>query len=98
VTRPTIAEFCRRWRVRNLCVFGSVLADGFRDDSDLDVLVSFEPEAGWSLFDLVTMKDELSALVGRSVDLIEHEVLEGSRNYLRRAAIFRDARTVYSAR
>ena len=52
----TLADFCRRWKLRELSVFGSVLRDDFTADSDVDVLVSFEPDAAWSLFDIVNMR------------------------------------------
>jgi predicted nucleotidyltransferase len=89
-----LADFCRKWRVRELALFGSALRDDFRADSDLDVLVSFDPNAGWSLLDLVTMREELEALVGRHVDLVEQEAL---RNPYRRAAILKSKRVLYAA-
>jgi len=66
--REKIADFCRRHRIRRLAIFGSILRDDFRHDSDLDVLVEFEPGArtGLAFFD---MQDELSAIVGWKVDL-----------------------------
>lgn len=89
-----LADFCRRWNVRELSLFGSALRDDFRVDSDVDVLVSFHPEAGWSLLDLVAMQEELEALVGRHVDLVEQEAL---RNPYRRAAILNSRRVLYAA-
>ena len=56
--RP-LADFCRHWKVRELSVFGSVLRDDFSSDSDVDVLVSFDSNAAWSLFDIVNMRQEL---------------------------------------
>jgi len=53
-----IADFCRRWKVTELALFGSVLRGDFSPDSDVDVLVSFAPDAHWSLLDLVRMQDE----------------------------------------
>jgi hypothetical protein len=66
--RRKIAQFCRANRIRSLALFGSVLRDDFRPESDIDVLVEFEPEArvGLSFF---RMQDELSAIMGRPVDL-----------------------------
>ncbi|MEW6658561.1 MAG: nucleotidyltransferase family protein [Thermodesulfobacteriota bacterium] len=63
-----IAEFCRRYHIKKLAVFGSVLRPDFRADSDIDVLVEFDPDhiPGLSFF---TMEDELSAILGRKVDL-----------------------------
>ncbi len=89
-----LADFCQKWRVRELSLFGSALRDDFGADSDVDVLVSFEPRADWSLLDLVVMKEELSALLGRDVDLVEQEAL---RNPYRRAAILNSKRVLYAA-
>jgi len=70
-----IADFCRRWNVAEFALFGSVLRDDFRPDSDVDVLVSFAPDAHWSLFDFVDMQLELTEIFGRTVDLIERSGL-----------------------
>jgi len=68
IPHETIAEFCRRYRIRRLALFGSVLRDDFSDQSDIDVLVEFEPAVavGLSFF---TIERELSLLLGRKVDL-----------------------------
>jgi predicted nucleotidyltransferase len=54
-----IADFCRRWKVTEFALFGSILRTDFRPDSDVDVLVSFEPGAPWTLWDLSRMRTEL---------------------------------------
>lgn len=64
-----IGDFCRRNRIRKLSLFGSVLRDDFRPESDIDVLVEFEPEAIPGFFELVGMKEELIGIFGREVDL-----------------------------
>jgi hypothetical protein len=64
-----IADFCRRHRIRRLSLFGSVLREDFRPESDIDVLVEFEPDGTASFFELVGMKEELISLLGRDVDL-----------------------------
>src|SRR3990172_9239835 len=92
-----IADFCRRWKITEFALFGSVLRDDFRPDSDLDVLVTFAPDAGWSLFDHVTMQDELKAIFGRTVDLVSRRGLERSQNYVRRKAILKSAEAIYVA-
>src|SRR5437867_4089889 len=92
--REQIADFCRRWKVAELSFFGSVMRDDFRPDSDVDLLVTFEPEADWNLFDLVTMREDLAARLGRSVDLVEEAAL---RNPYRRSAIQRSKHVVYAA-
>src|SRR5437879_139273 len=66
--RQPIADFCRRHHIRSLALFGSILRPDFRPDSDIDILVEFEPGRvpGLAFF---TMQEELSALLGRKVDL-----------------------------
>jgi hypothetical protein len=90
----TLARFCQKWRVRRLSLFGSAARGNLRADSDIDVLVLFDPAAPWSSFDLVAMRDELAALVGREVDLIEEDSV---RNPFLRANIQRDQRVIYAA-
>lgn len=65
-----------------MALFGSVLRDDFGPESDVDVLVSFAPDARWSLFDLVAMQNELKTTVGREVDLVERSAVEQSENYI----------------
>ncbi len=69
VPKETIAEFCRRHHIRKLAFFGSVLRDDFRPDSDLDVLVEFEPGHTVGLLSMAGLELELSAILGRKVDL-----------------------------
>ncbi len=92
-----IEDFCRRWKVREFSLFGSVLREDFNDSSDVDVMVSFQSNAGWSLLDHVAMRDELAALFGRNVDLVTRKGVERSRNNLRRSAILDTAKVVYAA-
>jgi len=86
-----LEEFCRRWKIAELRVFGSALREDFRPDSDLDLLVRFAPEADWSLLDHVTMEEELSGIVGRKVDLVSQRAIERSSNWIRRKAILESA-------
>ena len=89
-----IADFCRRWRVTEFSLFGSTARGDVRPDSDVDVLVSFEPGAPWSLWDLSAMRVELEAIFAREVDLVERQAL---RNPLRRKAILSNRRVLYAA-
>jgi len=98
IPQEKIAEFCRRWKITELALFGSVLRDDFRPDSDVDVLVTFAPEAEWSLFDHVTMEEELSSILDRKVDLVSRRGIERSRNWIRRKAILEAAEPFYVAR
>jgi len=94
VDRNAVADFCRRWRATELSLFGSVLHDGFTPESDVDVLVRFADDAGWSLWDLVDMREELKALFGREVDLVEEG---GLRNPFRRHRILASREILYAA-
>ena len=80
-----------------LAFFGSVQRDDFGPDSDVDVLVRFDPQARHTLFNLAQMQDEFSALLGRKADLIERVAVERSPNYIRRKAILQSAETIYAA-
>jgi len=84
-------EFCRRWKIAELRVFGSALRDDFRPDSDLDLLVTSAPDADWSLLDHVTMEEELSGIVARKVDLVSQRAIERSSSWIRRKAILESA-------
>ena len=75
IPQDRIAEFCRRNHIRKLALFGSVLRDDFRDDSDVDVLVTFEPGTVVGLR-IIEMEDELSQMLGcRKVDIISEKYL-----------------------
>ncbi len=95
--QQAVANFSERWRIVELAIFGSALRDDFRPDSDIDVLVTFAPDARWTLLDFVTMQDELSALLGRKVDLVMREAVEQSRNPRRSQRILESAQVVYVA-
>jgi uncharacterized protein len=89
-----IAAFCQKWKITELAVFGSVLRNDFRPDSDVDVLVSFADDAHWSLYDWVDMQAELKGVLGRDVDLVEKK---GVHNPFRRHAILTTKRVIYAA-
>lgn len=69
VDEERIAQFCKKYRIRTLAFFGSVLRDDFRPDSDVDVLVEFEPGTPVGLIRMAGMEIELSEIIGRKVDL-----------------------------
>ena len=78
--------------------FGSILRDDFRSDSDVDVLVTFAPDAKWGLFKVAEMQQELEAIVGRDVDFVSRRAIECSHNWLRRKEILGTAKTFYVKR
>lgn len=92
--RKKIAEFCKRWSITEFSVFGSVLRDDFRPDSDIDVLVSIDPTAHIGLLEIAQMQIELENMFKRSVDLLEKE---GLRNPYRRQEILSTAQVIYAA-
>jgi predicted nucleotidyltransferase len=92
-----LREFCTRWHITELALFGSVTRDDFGPDSDVDVLVSFVPGARWTLLDHVRMRDELMEMFGRSVDLVTRRAVERSPNYLRRTQILGSAQVIYGS-
>ena len=96
-SRDRIEVFCKKWKIRELALFGSALRDDFRPDSDIDFLVSFSPNVGWGLLDHVTMERELAEIVGRPVDLVSRKAVERSHNWIRRKAILESAQVLYAA-
>jgi len=89
-----ISAFCRKWRVRELALFGSVLSDDFRPDSDVDVLISLEADQTPSMYDYLDMIEELKRIFGREIDLLEKEAL---RNPYRRHSILSNRKVLYAA-
>jgi hypothetical protein len=89
-----IRDFCRKWKIAELSVFGSVLREDFRPDSDVDVLVTFAKDAQWSLYDWVDMIAELRDVFGRDVDLLSSQSL---RNPFRRHDILKTREILYAA-
>jgi uncharacterized protein len=97
VDYEAIARFCRKWGVREFALFGSILTDEFRPDSDVDVLISFsdpEPDLGPWGEQLDTMREELEAMFGRRVDLVQKNLV---RNPFRRHHILTTRRIIYAA-
>jgi hypothetical protein len=97
IDEARIVAFCQKWKIIEFSLFGSVLRDDFGPDSDVDVLVSFAPEAEWSLFDVVHMEDELKEIFAREVDLVIRKSIERSENYLRRKHILESVEPIYVA-
>ncbi|MEZ4591299.1 MAG: nucleotidyltransferase family protein [Chloroflexota bacterium] len=92
-----MAAFCQKWLIQEFALFGSATRPDFNPSSDIDVLVTFKPEAQWTLFDHVDMQDELRALFGREVDLVSRKGIERSQNHIRRHEIINSARVMYVA-
>lgn len=97
VPEADLREFCRRWRITEFAVFGSVLREDFGPESDVDVLVTFEDDTRWRYEDLWDMKEDLAAIFGRKVDLAQRHLVERDENWIRRRGILESARTLYAA-
>jgi uncharacterized protein len=89
-----LVNFCQHWQIEEFYLFGSVLRDDFRPESDIDVMVKFFPSARWG-FEIVDVKEELEKLFGRKVDLLTKASIEGSHNWIRRKEILGAARLLY---
>lgn len=98
VPKERLDEFCRRWKIAELRMFGSALREDFRPDSDLDLLVDFAPDSEWTLLDHVAMEEELSGILGRKVDLVSRRSIERSSNWIRRKAILETAEPYFVSR
>lgn len=90
--RREMESLCLQFRVRQMSVFGSILADHFHADSDVDLLVEFEPDSNHTLFDLVELKARCEEILGREVDIVCHSSMVQSRNQFRANHILTTAR------
>ncbi len=93
IPKDRIAQFCRKWQVKQLAIFGSALRDDFRPDSDVDVLVVFQDGTRWTLFDHIQAEEELKQILGREVDLVEKKAI---RNPFRRHHILNNHEVIYA--
>lgn len=92
IDKERLRDFCKKWKITEFALFGSATRpNDFRDDSDVDVLARFAPDAKWTLFEWVTMEEELAVIFGRPVDLVEREAVEQSDNRFRRRSILNSA-------
>jgi uncharacterized protein len=94
IPKDQIKDFCLKWKIKEFALFGSVLRDDFRPDSDIDVLVTFAPSGGITFDNRIEMQDELAEIFGRKIDLVEKEVI---RNPFRRHNILTTREVVYAA-
>lgn len=93
IPEAAIRDFCRRHRIRPLSLFGSALTERFGPESDVDVLVEFEPDERVSLFRIASLGLELGSLIGRKVDLRTPQDL----SHLFREEVSRTASVLYAA-
>ncbi|MDJ0899296.1 MAG: nucleotidyltransferase domain-containing protein [Xenococcus sp. MO_188.B8] len=98
VSLLTMAQFCQRWQITELALFGSVLRDDFNPSSDLDFLVTFSPNAKIGLAEVDEMEKELINMTKRKIDLIWKQSIEASQNWIRRRHILETAKVIYGER
>ncbi|AFZ37512.1 DNA polymerase beta domain protein region [Stanieria cyanosphaera PCC 7437] len=98
ISTEKIAQFCQRWHITELLLFGSVLSDQFHAQSDIDILIRFAPNARQGLLTLAKIKHELEETTGRRVDLALKESIENSENWIRRHEILKTAQVIYEQR
>ncbi|MGA1475233.1 MAG: nucleotidyltransferase family protein [Prochlorothrix sp.] len=89
----TLTHLCQKWKIQEFALFGSILRQDFRPDSDIDILITFLPNERWDLFDILHLKQELEALTQRSVDLAQKNLL---RNPYRRSEILKTHKILYA--
>ena len=94
IPKDEIADFCQRWQIKELAIFGSTLREDFRPDSDVDVLVVFKDPTPWDLFDVMDAEEELEQILGRKVDLVEKRTI---RNPFRRQHILKHHEVIYAS-
>jgi predicted nucleotidyltransferase len=94
IPQDKIEDFCKKWKIAEFSIFGSALREDFSPTSDVDVLISFEPDIPWSLYDWVDMIEELQEILERQVDLVEKS---GLRNPFRRYEILNSRQVIYAA-
>lgn len=97
VETAQLTDLCRRWNIAELSLFGSVLREDFRADSDIDIMVRFDPIDSWTFAELLRLRDELAALFGRPVDVVEQRAVLALTNPIRKRYILDGARELYVA-
>lgn len=98
ITPIQLAEFCQNAQINELALFGSILREDFRPDSDIDILVTFTPDCAISLLDFVGLEHRLEDWLHREVDLVEKETVEQDRNWIRRKEILNSHQVIYESR
>lgn len=93
-----INQFCQQWKITELAVFGSILRDDFKPDSDIDFLVKFDLGITIGIFELYEIEEQLSEIVGRPIDLVFKTSIEKSPNWIRRKNILESAEVIYGTR
>ena len=97
IPEENIREFCGKWNITEMSVFGSILNKNFNPESDIDFVVRFKEGVKWSLFDHMSMEEELTKICGRPIDLITMRSIEDSPNWIRKKTILDTMEQIYAA-
>jgi len=97
IQEEQLREICKKYLIKELALFGSALRDDFTENSDIDLLYTFQDVAKHSLFDIVRIKEEFEKLFGRPVDLVSRSAIERSRNKYRKNTILKKTKVIYAA-
>ena len=95
ISFPILCEFCQQHKITELSVFGSILREDFNLDSDIDLLVKFDPNAHISLMDMIKIENKLKILLRRNIDLVSKKAIENSKNWIRRQNILNNSEIIY---
>jgi len=97
IQEEQLGEICKKYKIRELAIFGSALREDFNEKSDVDLLVEFKPDSGISLFDIVDLKEAFESFWGREVDIVSKKAIQMSRNYLKKKAILDNYKVIYAS-
>ncbi|WP_393009906.1 nucleotidyltransferase family protein [Limnothrix redekei] len=97
ITEEKLIEICQQWKITELALFGSILREDFRETSDIDLLISFAPDAPQGLLTLARIKHQLEELLDHPVDLVIKEAIQEGDNWIRRQEILDTAVSIYES-
>ncbi|GAB4295750.1 MAG: hypothetical protein Fur0025_33070 [Oscillatoriaceae cyanobacterium] len=98
ISPAILNDFCQQAQIVELALFGSIIRDEFRPDSDIDILITFAPDRRISLLEFVGIEQQIEELCNRSVDLLEKPVVEKDDNWIRRNEILGNYQVIYESR
>lgn len=98
ISPETLAKLCQENKIKELAVFGSILREDFNENSDIDLLVSYQPTAKRGLIQKIQMIETLKLLFNRDVDLVSKKAIQNSHNWIRRQNILDSAEVIYAER